>query len=50
MFVSLKTSGFRPMQLKAAIEGNTNVFMEKPGAVDLMGVRPVAIPGKTKLV
>ncbi len=33
--------GFRPMQLKAAIEGNRNVFMEKPGAVDPVGVRSV---------
>jgi len=33
--------GFRPMQLKAAIEGGKNVFMEKPVAVDPVGIRSV---------
>jgi predicted dehydrogenase len=33
--------GFRPMQLKAAVEGGKNVFMEKPVAVDPVGVRSV---------
>jgi len=33
--------GFRPMQLQAAIEAGKNVFMEKPVAVDPVGVRSV---------
>ncbi len=33
--------GFRPMQLKAAVEGGKNVFMEKPVAVDPAGIRSV---------
>ena len=33
--------GFRPMQLKAAVEGGKNVFMEKPVAVDPVGIRSV---------
>jgi predicted dehydrogenase len=33
--------GFRPMQLKAAIEGGKNVFMEKPVGVDPVGIRSV---------
>jgi len=32
---------FRPMQLKAAIEAGRHVFMEKPVAVDPVGVRSV---------
>ncbi|MDX2065014.1 MAG: Gfo/Idh/MocA family oxidoreductase [Fimbriimonadaceae bacterium] len=32
---------FRPMHLKAAIEAGKHVFMEKPVAVDAMGVRSV---------
>jgi predicted dehydrogenase len=32
---------FRPMQLKAAIEAGKHVFMEKPVAVDPVGVRSV---------
>ena len=32
---------FRPMHLKAAIEANKNVFMEKPVAVDPVGIRSV---------
>lgn len=31
--------GFRPMQVRAAIEAGKHVFMEKPGAVDPVGVR-----------
>ncbi len=31
--------GFRPTQFKAAVEGGRHVFMEKPGAVDPVGVR-----------
>jgi predicted dehydrogenase len=33
--------GFRPMQLKAAVEGGKNVFMEKPVGVDPVGIRSV---------
>jgi predicted dehydrogenase len=33
--------GFRPIQLKAAVEGGKNVFMEKPVAVDPVGIRSV---------
>jgi len=33
--------GFRPMHLKAAIEAGKHVFMEKPVAVDPVGVRSV---------
>lgn len=33
--------GFRPIHLKAAIEANKHVFMEKPVAVDAPGVRMV---------
>jgi len=33
--------GFRPLHLKAAIEAGKNVFMEKPVAVDPVGVRSV---------
>ncbi len=41
MVVMASPPGFRPMQLKAAIEGGKNVFMEKPVAVDPVGVRSV---------
>src|SRR4030067_3228201 len=34
--------GFRPMQLKAAIEGGKKVFMEKPVAGDPGGIRSVS--------
>ena len=33
--------GFRPEHLKAAVEAGKNVFMEKPAAVDPVGVRSV---------
>jgi len=33
--------GFRPMHLKAAIEAGKHVFMEKPVAVDPVGVRSI---------
>lgn len=36
---------FRPMQLKAAIEAGKNVFMEKPVAVDVPGVKMVIEAG-----
>jgi len=32
---------FRPEHLKAAVEGGKHVFMEKPAAVDVVGVRSV---------
>jgi predicted dehydrogenase len=37
---------FRPMQLKAAIEAGKHVFMEKPVAVDGLGVRMVIEAGE----
>jgi predicted dehydrogenase len=37
---------FRPMQLKAAVEAGKNVFMEKPAAVDVPGVRMVMEAGR----
>src|SRR3954468_18430113 len=37
---------FRPMHLKAAIEAGKNVFMEKPAAVDVPGVKMVMAAGK----
>ncbi|MBC8873096.1 MAG: Gfo/Idh/MocA family oxidoreductase [Planctomycetes bacterium] len=37
---------FRPMQLKAAVEAGKHVFMEKPGAVDVPGVRMVMEAGE----
>lgn len=37
---------FRPMHLKAAIEAGKNVFMEKPAAVDVPGVKIVMEAGK----
>jgi myo-inositol 2-dehydrogenase/D-chiro-inositol 1-dehydrogenase len=37
---------FRPMQLQAAIEAGKNVFMEKPAAVDVPGVKMVMEAGK----
>ncbi|MGA2532164.1 MAG: Gfo/Idh/MocA family oxidoreductase [Candidatus Aminicenantales bacterium] len=33
--------GFRPLHLKAAIEAGKNVFMEKPVAVDPVGIRSI---------
>jgi predicted dehydrogenase len=37
---------FRPTHLKAAIEAGKNVFMEKPAAVDVPGVKTVIEAGK----
>ncbi len=37
---------FHPMQLKAAIEAGKNVFMEKPAAVDVPGVKMVMEAGE----
>jgi len=41
LIIMASPPGFRPMQLKAAIEGGKNVFMEKPVAVDPVGIRSV---------
>ncbi len=37
---------FRPVQLAAAVEAGKNVFMEKPAAVDVPGVKQVMEAGK----
>jgi predicted dehydrogenase len=37
---------FRPMHLKAAIEAGKNVFMEKPAAVDVPGIKMVMEAGQ----
>jgi predicted dehydrogenase len=37
---------FRPMQLKAAVEAGKHVFMEKPVAVDVSGVKTVIQAGE----
>jgi predicted dehydrogenase len=39
--VTAAPPGFRPLHLQAAIEAGKNVFMEKPVAVDPVGVRSV---------
>jgi len=39
--VTAAPPGFRPLHLKASIEAGKNVFMEKPVAVDPVGVRSV---------
>ena len=39
--VTAAPPGFRPIHLKAAIEAGKNVFMEKPVAVDPVGIRSV---------
>jgi len=39
--VTAAPPGFRPVHLKAAIEAGKNVFMEKPVAVDPVGIRSV---------
>jgi myo-inositol 2-dehydrogenase / D-chiro-inositol 1-dehydrogenase len=41
MVILTTPPGFRPMMLKAAIEAGKHVFMEKPVAVDPVGVRSV---------
>ena len=35
----LTPPGFRPLMVKAAVEAGKHIFMEKPGAVDPVGVR-----------
>ncbi|MHC4532764.1 MAG: Gfo/Idh/MocA family oxidoreductase [Planctomycetota bacterium] len=37
---------FRPQMVKAALEGNKHIFMEKPGAVDPVGVRSLFASAK----
>ena len=41
LVVMASPPGFRPMQLRAAVEAGKNVFMEKPVAVDPVGARSV---------
>jgi len=41
LIVTAAPPGFRPLHLKAAIDAGKHVFMEKPVAVDPMGVRSV---------
>jgi predicted dehydrogenase len=41
MVILATPPGFRPMHLKAAIEAGKHVFMEKPLAVDPVGVRSI---------
>jgi predicted dehydrogenase len=41
LVVMASPPGFRPMQLRAAVEAGKNVFMEKPVAVDPVGIRSV---------
>jgi predicted dehydrogenase len=41
LIVTAAPPGFRPMHLKAAIDAGKHVFMEKPVAVDPVGVRSV---------
>jgi len=41
LIVTAAPPGFRPLHLKAAVEAGKHVFMEKPVAVDPMGVRSV---------
>jgi predicted dehydrogenase len=37
---------FRPQMVKAALEGNKHIFMEKPGAVDAVGIRSLLASAK----
>jgi predicted dehydrogenase len=41
LIVTAAPPGFRPMHLKAAVEAGKHVFMEKPVAVDPVGIRSV---------
>ncbi len=41
LVITAAPPGFRPIHLKAIVEANKNVFMEKPVAVDPVGVRSV---------
>ncbi len=44
--VTAAPPGFRPLHLKASVEAGKNVFMEKPVAVDPVGVRSVIASSK----
>jgi len=46
LIVTAAAPGFRPIHLKAAVEGGKHVFMEKPVAVDPAGVRSVIASAK----
>ncbi len=46
LIVTAAAPGFRPIHLKAAVEGGKHVFMEKPVAVDPAGVRSVIASSK----
>jgi myo-inositol 2-dehydrogenase / D-chiro-inositol 1-dehydrogenase len=46
LIVTAAAPGFRPIHLKAALEGGKHVFMEKPVAVDPAGVRSVIASAK----
>jgi len=39
MVLLLTPPGFRPVTLRAAVEAGKHIFMEKPGAVDPVGIR-----------
>ncbi len=41
LIVTAAPPGFRPIHLKAAVDAGKNVFMEKPVAVDPVGIRSV---------
>jgi predicted dehydrogenase len=43
MIITATPPGFRPMILKAAIDAGKHVFMEKPVAVDPIGIRSVIV-------
>jgi predicted dehydrogenase len=43
MVILATPPGFRPMHLKAAVEAGKHVFMEKPVAVDPVGIRSVIV-------
>ncbi len=46
MVILATPPGFRPMQFKAAVEAGKHVFMEKPVAVDPVGIRTVIAAAK----
>ncbi len=47
LIVTAAAPGFRPLHLKAAVEAGKHVFMEKPVAVDPVGVRSVISSSET---
>ena len=46
MVILATPPGFRPLQFKAAVEAGKHVFMEKPVAVDPVGIRTVIAAAK----